>query len=136
MKRIASILLALLMIALVCAFSVSATEIQPRWDNTGSVILGHTRIGTTAHVNIDITIDDGATIRNAAVRLIAMEESPSTVVKTWTDPEWTIDAAGQYNFYDTYSPVTSGKIYRLTFQCEVWRNGVMDQISLYKDVQY
>ena len=135
MKKFTSFLLAIFLVFTICAFCVSAEEIQPRWDNTGSVVLGHTRIGTTAHVNIDLTVDDGSTVKNAVVRLISMD-NPSTIVKTWSNPQWTINAAGVYNFYDTHSPVQTGKYYRLTFQCEVWRNGVKDQISLYKDVQY
>ena len=136
MKKITSFLLACLTAVLMCTSSISALDIQPRWENTGCVVLAHTRIGTTAHVNIDLSIDEGATLKNVAIRLIAMQENPSRVVKTWTDPEWTINAADTYNFYDTFSPVTEGKIYRLSLQCEVWRNGVKDQISLYKDVQY
>lgn len=136
MKKITSFLLACLTAVLMCTSSISALDIQPRWENTGCVVLAHTRIGTTAHVNIDLSIDEGATLRNVAIRLIAMQENPSRVVKTWTDPEWTIDYETEYNFYDTFSPVTAGKIYRLAIYCEVWRNGVMDEISLYKDVQY
>lgn len=139
MKKIKILLLACVLIVSAFSLNVSAAtsnEIMPLWDNTYSVILGHTAIGTTAHCNIDINIESGASISNVVIKLIAMEESPSRVVKKWTDPSLTVNAAGTYNFYDTYSPIVPGNGYRLTFECEVWKNGVCDEISLYKDVQY
>ena len=138
MKRLTSFLLACVMALTVFSFNAFCAdpyEIMPIWDNTSSVVLGHTAIGTTAHCNVDITVDSGSTISNVVIKLISMEGT-SRVVKTWRNPTLTLDASNTYNFYGTYSPVVPGNGYRLTFECEVWRSGVCDEISLYKDVRY
>ena len=139
MKRIKVFLLAFVMVCSVFSFNVSCAapnDIMPLWDNTDSVVIGHRAIGTTSYCNVDIAVESGSTIVNVVVKLIDMDASPQTVVKKWTNPSLNVDAAGVYNFYDTYSPVVSGHIHRLVFQCDVWHNGVCDEISLYKDVQY
>lgn len=139
MKRIKSFLLACIMIISALSINVIAAvpeTVQPLWDNTYDVILAHTRIGSTSHVNVDITVERGSTIMNAEVSLLKMATTGTVLVKRWSNPAWTADAAGTHNFYATYSPVESGVVYQLVFQCEVWRNGVCDEIGFYKNVQY
>lgn len=139
MKRIKTFLLACVMIVSVFSFNVSAAtpdEIMPLWDNTYNVVVSHRAIGTTSYCNVDISVETGSTIMNVVVKLINMDANPSAVVKKWTNPTMTVNAANVYNFYDTYSPIVTGDTHRLVFQCEVWHNGVCDEISLHKDVQY
>ena len=139
MKKIKTFLLACVMVLSVFSFNVSAAtsdEIMPLWDNTYSVVVSHRAIGTTSHCNVDIAIEEGSTIMNVVIKLINMDASPQTVVKKWTNPTMTVDSANSYNFYDTYSPIATGDMHRLVFQCEVWHNGVCDEISTYKDVTY
>lgn len=139
MRKIKSFLLACIMIISALSFNAVAAvpeTAEPLWNNTGSVVLGHTRIGTTAHVNIDITIDAGATISDTTIKLFKMGSTETVLEKTWTNPDWTVDAVNTYNFYDTHSPVESGVVYQLVFQCKVWKNGTYDQISTHKNVQY
>ena len=132
MRKIKSFLLACLMVVSILTLSLSAAEptVQPLWDNTSDVIMAHDAVGTTAHCYVDITLYPGSTMENAVVRLIAMDENPQTIVKTWDDPEFTLGINNMYSFYETFSGIVPGNTYRLVFQCEVWRNGTCDYISL------
>lgn len=139
MRKFKSFLLACVMIVSALTINMAAAlpeTVQPLWDNTYDVVLAHTRIGTTSHVSVDITIEDGATIANAEIRLFKMASTGTELVKKWTSPDWSVDALGTYSFYDTYSPVESGVVYQLAFQCNVRQNGTSDSIALYKNVQY
>ena len=133
MKKIKSLLLACLLAVSAFTLSVSAAlpenTVQPLWDNTFDVVLSHDSIGTTAHCCVDIGLYSGATMKNASVRLIAMSENPQRIVKEWTNPTFTLGGNNTYSFYETVSGIVNGNIYRLVFQCEVWRNGTCDYIS-------
>lgn len=139
MKRIKCLLLACVLLLSLLTWTASCAvpeTVQPLWNNTYDVVLSHLAVGTTAYCTVDITPASGSTIMNAKVWLIAMDENPQEIVQRWNDPEMTVDAVGTYSFYGTVPNIVPGNGYRLCFQCEVWRNGVCDEISLYKDSQY
>lgn len=130
MKKLKCFLLACLMMVSVFSASVSAAlpeTVEPLWNNTYGVYLVHGAVGTTAHCYVDIEIHSGASIRNVTIRLI--ESGSTNIVKTWTDPEMTVDAYNTYSFYGTAENITPGNTYLLVLQCEVWHNGVCDYIS-------
>ena len=139
MKKAKYFLLACLMMFSICANSASAASVdtvQPLWDNTYDVYIGHVADGTTAHCYVDIGIRDGAVLKNVSIRLICMEPPTAELVQEWSDPEMTVDSLGTHSFYDTVEGVVPGYGYRLVLQCEVWHNGVCDSISQYCDAEY
>ena len=130
MKKITCFLLACLMIVSVFSVSVSAALPEtavPLWNNTNEVSIIHNAIGTTAHCYVYIDTDSGSSLRNVVIRLTEM--GTGNIVKTWTDPEMTVDAYNTYSFYGTAENITPGNTYLLVLQCEVWHNGVCDYIS-------
>ncbi|MBQ9133261.1 MAG: hypothetical protein IJX64_01880 [Clostridia bacterium] len=131
MQKIKNCLLACLVLVslLTCSVSAALPEVvEPLWNNTNDVALVHNAVGTTAHCSVDISIASGAIMRNVSIRLI--ESGTADVVKEWVDPEMTVLAFNTYSFYGTAENIVVGNTYRLTFQCEVWKNGVCDYISL------
>ena len=130
MKKITCFLLACLMIVSVFSVTVSAALPEtavPLWNNTKAVYLAHDAVGTTAHCYADIDTDSGSSLRNVVIYLT--DQSTGTVVKTWTDPEMTVDACNTFSFYGTVANITLGHTYCLYLQCEVWHNGVRDDVT-------
>lgn len=131
MKKMKYFLLACLMVVSLCAYPVSAAlpeTVDPLWNNTHDVALNHGNVGTTAHCYVDISIVSGAVLKNVSIFLIAMDTTD--IVQRWDDPEMTVDAYNEYSFYGTVEGVIPGNTYQLALQCEVWKNGVCDSISL------
>lgn len=131
MKKIKCFLLACLMMISLFIYPASAAmpeTVDPLWNNTNDVVLAHDAIGTTAHCSVDISIVDGATMMNVSIRLV--ENGTANIVKQWEDPEMAVLAFNTYSFYDTAENIVPGNTYRLIFQCEVWKNGICDYISL------
>ncbi len=130
MKKIS---LAFICIILIIS-TVTVSAVEPRWSNTRWVTLYHEYINGDAHCEIEIRGFSGTTkIDNVDVELYKSDQNCLLLVKCW---ENLYVNESVFYFYEIVENVEPGYEYRLSVSADVHRNGTVESISEYHDVQY
>ncbi|MBR5221963.1 MAG: hypothetical protein IKV66_13345 [Clostridia bacterium] len=122
-KRLISVFLLLIM-----ALSVTANAVQPRWTNTLAVTMDNAYDNGDAKLRITINaMSDADKIDNVDIRFYRVATSGTeTLIASWNDLSvndfifhWTMTVPNVYKYLT----------YRLEFNADVHRNGVVETIS-------
>ena len=125
------LILGILAIAL-CAAMIASTGAQTMWTNTRSVILLHGYSNGGATCSVTIQAKAGATITNVDIRLDQIGGTVPVNIASWDD----LSSGYLFVFSDLVSDVEPDNYYRLSFTAEVWLNGTVEYLNMYKDEYY
>jgi len=125
------LILGILAIAL-CTAMVVSTGAQTMWTNTKAVVLAHGYSDGGAACLLTIQAKTGATVTNVDIRLDQIGGTIPVNIASWDD----LYSGNLFVFSDFVSDVEPYNYYRLSFTAEVWLNGTVEYLNLYKDVYY
>jgi hypothetical protein len=105
---------------------------QTLWANTSVVIISHGYVNGVSECCIDIYGYTGATISNVDIRLDKLTAFGLINIASWND----LSSGDHFELWEDVPNVEPYYSYRLSLTAEVWRNGTVDYLDLYKDVYY
>lgn len=136
MKKIISLVICLSVLFALGSLYVSADEATPYWTHTSDVIIVHTYVGNSK-CRYQVIIDGytGTTlIDNVDLRLYRIVDDDLMVLEGWV---FNLSETGdQFEHSGTFDNVLEGYVYRLKVTADVHRNGTVESIDCYWDVQY
>ena len=136
MKKIVSLVLCFSILLTVGLLYVSADTPTPYWTNTSEVIIGHAYQGN-GRCSYQVIIDgySGTTlIDNVDIKLYRIVTDSIMVLDGW---KFNLSQTGDFFDYSgSFENVLTGYVYRLKVTADVHRNGTVESIDCYWDVQY
>lgn len=126
----------MVLITILLPISANTPEVMPYWSNTHQVFLGHSYAGN-AKANYQVVIDGytGTTlIDNVDIKLYRLVDDSLMVLDGWI---LNLSQTGsEFNYSGSFNNVLTGFTYRLKVTADVHRNGTVESIDVYHDVDY
>lgn len=137
MKKILSLVVCFIMLFTTLVFPISANDsmITPYWSNTRRVWISHEYVNGKSNYQVEINGYSGTTlIDNVDLKLYRIVDDDLMVLEGWV---FDLSQTGQtFEYSGTFNNVLTGYVYRLIVTADVHRNGTVESIDCYGDVQY
>ncbi len=137
MKKILSLVVCFIMLFTTLVFPISADDsmITPYWSNTRQVWIAHEYVNGKSNYQVEINGYSGTTlIDNVDLKLYRIVDDDLMVLEGWV---FNLSQTGQtFEYSGTFNNVLTGYVYRLIVTADVHRNGTVESIDCYGDVQY
>ena len=137
MKKSILVLLCIVMVFQFIALPIyaSASQVTPYWSNTNEVTISHMYSGGKSIYQVEIVGYLGTTlIDNVDIKLYRIVTDSIMVLDGW---KLNLSQTGdEFNYSGSFENVLTGYVYRLKVTADVHRNGTVESIDCYWDVQY